>query len=87
MYGQQGVHSTYTRQLPDYVSLDLTMSKIWQLGATEVTFHGDITNVPGRKNVAGVEYDIEETDEEIFFSEGETTLLPVIPSIGVIIPF
>ena len=74
-------------QLKDYLSLDVSVSKTWQLGKTEVTLHGDITNLLNRNNIAGVEYDVEETDDAIFFSEGKTTLLPIVPSVGVIVSF
>jgi hypothetical protein len=74
-------------ELRNYFSLDLSLRKSWQLTNAEITLSVDITNVFGRNNIAGVEYDVEEVDGKYLFTRNEKKLLPLAPSLGIMIAF
>lgn len=74
-------------RLSDYVSLDISASKSWQIGGTRVTVNGDITNVLGRNNLSGFEYDVDQSGDEIFLDRHNKKLLPLAPSIGITVSF
>jgi outer membrane cobalamin receptor len=73
--------------LPDYVSLDVSLQKSWQVGRTTVTLHADVTNALNHDNVAGIDYVADETDTAILLTPDQEQLLPWIPSIGVVVAF
>lgn len=74
-------------ELREYVSVDLSASKTWETGRSTITLFADVTNVFNRDNLAGIDYDIDEEDGRFFFTPCQETLLPIIPSIGVVIAF
>ncbi len=74
-------------ELREYLSLDISASKSWRLGKTLITLHADITNVTERNNLAGIDFDVEQEDGQIIFTPDNETLLPLIPSIGIIVSF
>ena len=72
-------------RLRDYVSLDLQISRQWQWPRQSLTAFVEITNLLNRRNVGGIEYDIEENESSELFeltSEPEP-LLPLVPSLGI----
>jgi len=73
--------------LPDYMSLDVSLSKSWQVGRTSITARADVTNAFDHTNIAGVDYTAEETATDVILTPDKETLLPWIPSVGVIIAF
>jgi outer membrane receptor protein involved in Fe transport len=73
--------------LPDYMSLDLTISKSWRVGRTTITARADVTNAFDHDNIAGIDYDAEETETDVILIPNKETLLPWVPSVGVIIAF
>lgn len=74
-------------ELKDYISFDVSFSRTWDLGRTQVTLFADVTNVFDRRNLAGLDFDLEEQDGFIVFIPDEEVLLPRIPSVGVLIAF
>jgi hypothetical protein len=73
--------------LSDYVSVDLSLNKTWRAGRTTITLHGDLTNVFNHENVAGIDYIDEETATDLLLTPDKESLLPWIPSVGIIIAF
>jgi hypothetical protein len=72
-------------RLKNYLSLDLHVARQWRWPNQSLTAFLDVTNVLSRRNVGGVEYDVEE-DEDVggfVITAGEENLLPLVPSIGV----
>jgi outer membrane receptor protein involved in Fe transport len=72
-------------RLRDYMSLDLQISREWQWSTQSLTAFLEITNLLNRRNVGGIEYDVEEDEETglyVITSEPEE-LLPLVPSIGI----
>ncbi|WIO74899.1 TonB-dependent receptor [Porticoccaceae bacterium LTM1] len=74
-------------ELRDYFSLDFSMMKSWFVGGNLLTLHADITNLLGRDNVAGVDYDIEEDDDLFVFEPDAEKLLPRVVSVGLVYSF
>jgi len=72
-------------RLRDYLSLDLQISRTWKWPRQSLTAFLELTNVLSRRNVGGIEYDVEENEEIGGFdtSSSEELLLPLVPSIGV----
>ena len=69
-------------ELRGYLALDLGLRYSWKMPASLLTIYADLSNVLDRNNVAGLDYDIEEEDDEITFVPNRDTLLPFIPTIG-----
>jgi hypothetical protein len=74
-------------ELRDYLSLDVSLRRTWQVGRTQITGMFSVTNLTNRDNVAGVEYDAEEEDGIVVFDRDSGTLVPLVPSVGVLITF
>jgi outer membrane receptor protein involved in Fe transport len=72
-------------RLPDYLSLDLRISRAWHWPNQTLTVFLELTNATNRSNAGAIEYDVEENEEEDgFLLIGEpVTLLPRIPSLGI----
>ncbi len=75
------------KELKNYFSVDISASKTWLIGKTSITLHADVINLLGRNNIAGLEYDIDERGERVFLNPNKKKVLPLAPSIGVIISF
>ncbi len=75
------------RTLSDFVSFDVGLNKTWRLGRTTITAHADVTNLFNHDNVAGIDYTAEETATDVLLIPEKETLLPWIPSVGIIIAF
>jgi outer membrane receptor protein involved in Fe transport len=73
--------------LRDFLSFDIRASRWWTVGRSTVTLFVDVVNVANRHNSAGVDYDIEEIGDVLTFSPDREGLLPIVPSIGVLIAF
>jgi outer membrane cobalamin receptor len=73
--------------LRDYLSLDASLRRTWQLGRSTLTAFASVTNLTNRANLAGLEYDAELDDGLVTFETERETLLPLVPSIGVLISF
>lgn len=74
-------------ELKDYVSLDVSVRRTWSIGRSRVTGFASVTNLTNRDNVAGVEYDAELEDGVVSFERQREMLLPLVPSLGVLITF
>ena len=74
-------------ELREYLSFDVSASRSWQVGRTLITAYADITNLFDRNNQAGIDYDIEEVGDRYVFFPDQETLLPIIPSVGILIAF
>jgi outer membrane receptor protein involved in Fe transport len=72
-------------RLPDYISLDLKVSRTWDWPRQSLTVFFELTNATDRENIGAYEYDVEENEEEggYFLPREGVTLLPRIPSLGV----
>ncbi len=75
------------RMLTDFVSVDVGLNKTWAVGRTTITAHADVTNLFNHDNLAGIDYAAEETTTEVLLIPEKETLLPWIPSVGIIIAF
>ncbi|MCZ6830852.1 MAG: TonB-dependent receptor [Gammaproteobacteria bacterium] len=78
--------------LRDYFSLDISARKSWRIGKTQLQVYADISNVTDRANVAGIDWDVDEGEDEngnIFFllSPDSETLLKRVPSMGITLSF
>lgn len=73
--------------LSDYVSFDLSARKSWRLGRAGITLVADLTNILNHENLAGIDYIAEETATDVLLTPDKETLLPWIPSIGIIVTF
>ena len=77
------------RKLGTYFSFDISVRKHWDVGVVRVELFGNITNIGDRKNRAGIDYDIEESeDEETLVLTPDPEFLPgLITSIGISLSF
>jgi outer membrane receptor protein involved in Fe transport len=73
--------------LDDYVSIDISMKRTWRVGRASITASVDLTNISNHENLAGIDYIAEETATDVLLTPDEETLLPWIPSVGVIVSF
>ncbi len=74
-------------ELDDYVSLDVSLRRTWRVGRSRVTGFIGVTNLGDRDNVAGIEYDAEEDGGVVTFERQRETLVPLVPSAGVLVTF
>ncbi len=76
------------RKLGTYFSFDISARKHWDVGKVRIEVFGNITNVSDRKNRAGIDYDIDESDEGTLLLTPDPEFLPgLIPSIGISLSF
>ena len=76
----------------NYYSLDISARKSWPIGKTLLQVYADISNVTDRSNVAGIDWDVDELEDEngnVFYllSPDSETLLQRVPSVGVTLSF
>lgn len=71
--------------LRDYLSLDFQISRTWQWPGQTLTAFLEVTNALSRKNVGGIEFDVEELEGRNGYEllPMKENLLPLVPSIGV----
>ncbi len=69
-------------RLKDYLTLDLEVSRTWRWKNQSLTAFLEVTNALARRNVGGIEYDIEEDGDDFILLPQEETLLPLVPSLG-----
>ena len=74
-------------ELRSYLSLDISASHSWEVGATQITLYGDVTNVMQRDNISGVDFEFEEEAGEILFAPESERLMPRIATLGIILAF
>lgn len=74
-------------ELKDYLSLDVSVRRTWTWRRAEVTAFASVSNLTNRDNVAGIEYDPQLDDGEIVFERSRELLLPLVPSVGVLLRF
>jgi outer membrane cobalamin receptor len=74
-------------ELDDFVSVDVGVRRTWQVGRSQVTASAGVTNLTDRSNPAGIEYDAVEEDGRIVLEREQESLLPLVPSVGVLITF
>lgn len=72
-------------RIRDFFSLDVQVSYTWAWPRQTVTAFLEVTNALSRRNVGGIEYDVEELGDESGYEliPAEEELLPLVPSIGV----
>lgn len=74
-------------ELRDYLSFDVSLRRTWHIGRSQITGMLSITNLTNRDNVAGIEYDAEIEDGIVVIDRDPGNLMPLVPSIGVLISF
>jgi hypothetical protein len=76
--------NTYGTRLRDYIVLDVQLQRTWAWQHQSLTAFLEVTNMLGRSNVGGIEYDVELNGDESQYIVTPTkeTLLPLVPSIG-----
>ena len=74
----------YGHRLRDYLSLDLQVARSWNWERQSLTVFVELTNLLNRHNVGGIEYDVEELEDESGYEviANDEPLLPLVPSIG-----
>jgi hypothetical protein len=75
------------RILEDYFSVDLGFSASRPLWRSTVTVFGDITNTLNRDNTVGVDYTAQQQGAAVTFLPDDTSLLPIVPWVGIVIAF
>lgn len=60
-----------SERLPDYHRLDLRLSRRWRLASGALTFFADVQNLYDRKNVAGLDLEVDEEAGEIVAADEE----------------
>ena len=75
------------RVLEDYFSVDLGFSASRPLWRSTVTLFGDITNTLNRDNPVGVDYTAQPQGASVAFSPDHTSLLPIVPWVGIVVAF
>ncbi len=75
------------RVLHDYVSLDLGCSATHPLWRSSITVFADVTNALNRDNSVGVDYVAQPTGPTVQFSPDNTSLLPIVTWVGIVIAF
>jgi len=69
--------------LPDYLSVDARISRSWHFGEHTLSAWLEVINLTGRKNVGGIEHELEELESGGFQRvSDDRTLLPLVPSMG-----
>ena len=58
-------------RLPDYRRLDLRLSRRWRLRSGTLTFFADVQNLFDRKNVAGLDLEVDEEAGAIVAADEE----------------
>jgi outer membrane receptor protein involved in Fe transport len=74
-------------ELDDYVSLDLGARKFWEFSRARVEIYADIINVTDHRNLAGIDFDIEEVEGGYELFPDDETLLGRVPSVGITLSF
>ena len=73
--------------LRDYLSIDIGARKSWELGSARVQVYADISNLTGRHNQAGIDFDIQDVPGGYEITPDQETLLGRVISLGVILSF
>jgi TonB dependent receptor-like, beta-barrel/TonB-dependent Receptor Plug Domain len=74
-------------ELDDYFSLDVGARKFWEWPRARVEIYADFINVTDHRNLAGIDYDIEEVDGGYTLTPDNETLLRHVPSVGITLSF
>ena len=78
--------SRYSHRMRDYLTLDLRVARTWRWPGQSLTAFLEITNALNRRNLGGIEYDVEELEDDdggFQIITNEETLLPLVPSLGI----
>ncbi len=70
------------KRLPFYFSLDAKLAYVWDWPRHSIKLYAEVTNISNRKNVGGVEFELESQANGFDIEAEETRLLPTIPTIG-----
>ena len=70
--GQSVLNNTGLR---DYLSIDIGARKSWELGSARVQVYADISNLTGRHNQAGIDFDIQDVPGGYEITPDQETLL------------
>ena len=73
--------------LREHFSIDVGARYRWEFPKARVEIYADLSNVTNRKNIAGIDFDEEETEDGFFLEPDQETLLGFIPSIGITLSF
>ena len=73
--------------LRDYLSIDIGARKSWELGSARVQVYADISNLTGRHNQAGIDFDIQDVPGGYEITPDQETLRGRVISLGVILSF
>jgi hypothetical protein len=66
-------------RLPAFVSVDLSASRVWQLGRGELEVYLEASNLTNRRNVGGYRYEL---GEDLAPDAEPRSLLPILPVLG-----
>jgi outer membrane receptor protein involved in Fe transport len=80
-------HVLNNTELDDYFSLDFGIRKHWEIGATRVEVYADIINITDHRNLAGIDFDVEEVEGGYELAQDFETLLGRVPSVGITLSF
>jgi hypothetical protein len=75
------------RSLNDYFSLDLGISTTRPIGRSTITAFAQLTNTLDRDNPVGIDYHDVVTTTDVTFVPDHESLLPLVPTVGVVIAF
>ena len=76
------------RHLNDYFSVDLSASASHPVWRSTVTLFADITNTLDRQNPVGIDYAVmKPVRPPLQFSPDHTSLLPIVPWVGIVVAF
>jgi hypothetical protein len=73
--------------LRDYFSIDVGARKSWEMGPTRLQVYADISNLSGRHNQAGIDFDIQDVPGGYAITPDQETLLGRVISLGIIFSF
>lgn len=74
-------------ELDDYFSLDISARKHWQSPRWRVEIYADIVNITDHKNIAGIDFDVEEVEGGYELLPDYESLLGRVPSVGITLSF
>ncbi|MCP5183666.1 MAG: TonB-dependent receptor [Pseudomonadales bacterium] len=76
------------QELRDYLSIDLRASRTWQWTNQSLNVYLEIVNLTDRWNIGGLQHEFEEgEDGRQYRATDERTLLPLVPSVGLLWKF
>ncbi|BCD96360.1 hypothetical protein MARGE09_P0560 [Marinagarivorans cellulosilyticus] len=68
--------------LPDYITLDIRLSRQWTLNSSQLELYLDITNASNRKNIGFYEVEIAAQNNSYSLERNPERLFPILPTLG-----